>query len=120
MTEPHDIADVFFPATGTTLPADHGWLLFAALCVVVPGRADVFQAVRHELAMLPTGQQPWSIEVRLGARRILHARAGTVQGHELEVTGLRPQASIVLQAYGLGARRHLGAGVFVAANGGLS
>lgn len=195
--EAHELIDVGFPVRGTKLPADHGYLLFSALCealprlshepgwalhlvdgeregarrirlgpksmvqlrlparelgealsltgrdlsvgtdrvhlgmakvkplaaasrlrsvvVTIPGRSgrDFEAALRREMATLPLGQDLSSISVEIGAQRILRARVRTVIGYEVEISGLRPHASLCIQAHGLGARRHMGAGVFL-------
>lgn len=84
--------------------------------VAIPGRtgADFEAALRRELDTMPL-ENPASISVEVGAQRMLRARVRTVIGHDVEISGLRPWASLVLQAHGLGARRHMGAGVFTEA-----
>lgn len=195
--EAHELVDVGFPARGSKLPADHGYLLFSALCealprlshepgwalhpiwgkregtrrirlgprsmvqlrlparelgealaltgrdlsvgsdrvhlgiarvkplspaprlrseaVTIPGcRGPSFEiALRRELSTLPLGQDASSIEVSVHEQRLLRARVRTVVGFAVELSGLRPHASLCIQAHGLGARRHMGAGVFL-------
>lgn len=195
--EAHELVDVGFPARGGRLPADHGYLLFSALCEALPrlshepgwalhpirglregprrirlGPRSMVQlrlparelgealsltgrdlsvgsdrlhlglarvkplspaprvrsetvtipgctgqnfeiALRRELATLPLGQDPSTIEVTVGEQRMLRARVRTVVGFAVELCGLRPHASLCIQAHGLGARRHMGAGVFL-------
>jgi len=195
--EAHELVDVGFPARGSNLPADHGYLLFSALCEALPrfshepgwalhpvsgkqegplhirlgprsmvqlrlparelgealsltgrdlsvgpdrvhlGMARVkplspsprlrseavtlpgctarrFEsALRRELATLPLAQDIATIGVTIGEQRLLRARVRTVVGFAVELTGLRPHASLCIQAHGLGARRHMGAGVFL-------
>ncbi|MCX4245360.1 type I-MYXAN CRISPR-associated protein Cas6/Cmx6 [Paraliomyxa miuraensis] len=195
--EAHELVDVGFPVRGGKLPADHGYLLFSALCDAIPrlshepgwallpvdgtveggrrillgprsmvqlrlparelgealtltgrdlavgaervhlGMARVrplsssprlrsaavtiqgatgpafLAALRRELAALPLGQDPATMDVRVGEQRFLRARVRTVVGHEVELSGLRPRASLCIQAHGLGGRRHMGAGVFL-------
>jgi CRISPR-associated protein Cas6 len=53
--------------------------------------------------------------LQLGKRRTLRVKDKRVVGFELAVDGLDPQASLQLQAVGLGGRRHMGCGVFAAA-----
>lgn len=76
----------------------------------------VHAALRRELATLPLGQDVSTIEIRVGEQRILRARVRTVVAHVVELSGLRPHASLCIQAHGLGARRHMGAGVFLPAS----
>lgn len=70
-------------------------------------------ALRRELGALPLQQDVSQIEIHIGNRRILRARVRTVVGFEVELCGLRPRASLCIQAHGLGSRRHMGAGVFL-------
>jgi CRISPR-associated endonuclease/helicase Cas3 len=203
--EAHELVDVGFPVRGAELPADHGYLLFSALCEAIPrlshepgwallpvdgqregdrgirlgpgsmvqlrlpvrelgealaltGRdlsigldrvhlgmarvrplspsprlrsaavtipgcssegprgtaVDGFRAsLRRELAALPLGQSVDSIDIHVGEQKLLRARVRTVVAHVVELSGLRSQASLCIQAHGLGARRHMGAGVFL-------
>lgn len=197
--EAHELVDVGFPVRGAELPADHGYLLFSALCEAIPrlshepgwalvpvdgrregeqglrlgpgsmvqlrlparelgealaltgrdlsvgvetvhlgmarirplapasrlrsaavtipgGTGEAFRAaLRRELSTLPLGQSLASITIHVGEERLLRARVRTVIGYEVELAGLRPQASLCIQAHGLGARRHMGAGVFLPA-----
>lgn len=197
MMEAYELVDVGFPVRGAELPADHGYLLFSALCEAIPrlshepgwallpvdgqpegdrgirlgpssmvqlrlparelgealaltGRdlavgpervhlgmarvrplspssrlrsaavtipgctGDAFHAaLRRELAALPLCQRVSTIEVHVGEQKLLRARVRTVAGYEVELRGLRPNASLCIQAHGLGARRHMGAGVFL-------
>ncbi len=198
--EAHELVDVGFPARGSTLPADHGYLLFSALCQALPrlshepgwalhpvhGKRDGARciqlgprsmvqlrlparelgealsltgrdlsvgsdrvhlgmarvkplspapilrsvavtipgctgrrfetALRRELATLPLGQDLSTIDVIIGEQRLLKARVRTVVGFAVELHGLRPHASLTIQAHGLGGRRHMGAGVFLPSN----
>lgn len=78
---------------------------------------DGFLAVlRRELATMPLGQDVSTIDIHVGKQRILRARVRTVIGYEVELSGLRPRASLCIQAHGLGGRRHMGAGVFLPAS----
>lgn len=197
--EAHELVDVGFPVRGAELPADHGYLLFSALCEAIPrlshepgwallpvdgkaeegcgirlgpgsmvqlrlparelgealaltGRdlavgldrvhlgmarirplvpsarlrsaavtipgcagASFRAALRRELAALPLQQNVSTIEIHVGEEKLLRARVRTVVAHAVELTGLRPHASLCIQAHGLGARRHMGAGVFLPA-----
>jgi CRISPR-associated protein Cas6 len=85
--------------------------------VTIPGCTDhMFElALRRELQALALGQNVSAIEIRVGEQRRLSAQARTVVAFVVELSGLRPHASLCLQAQGLGARRHMGAGVFVPA-----
>jgi CRISPR-associated protein Cas6 len=198
--EAHELVDVGFPVRGAELPADHGYLLFSALCEAIPrlshepgwalvpvdgpregelgirlGPGSMVQlrlparelgealaltgrdlcvgpervhlgmarirplspssrlrsaavtipgctgpgfpaAVRRELAALSLGQNVSTIDVRVGEQKLLRARVRTVVAHAVELRGLRPHASLCIQAHGLGARRHMGAGVFLPAS----
>jgi len=83
--------------------------------VTIPGRTgpDFPAAFARELAALPLGQDLSSVEIEIGDQRLLRARVQTVVGWQVELRGLRPRASLCIQAQGLGARRHMGAGVFL-------
>ncbi len=70
-------------------------------------------ALRRELAALPLGQDVATIEIEVGAQQLLRARVRTVIGYTVTLRRLRPHASLCIQAHGLGARRHMGAGVFL-------
>ena len=197
--EAHELVDVGFPVRGAELPADHGYLLFSALCEAIPrlshepgwallpidgqgegdrgirlGPGSMIQlrmparelgealaltgrdlavgservqlgmarirplspssrlrsaavtipgcsgasfeaALRRELAALPLGQPLSTLAIHMGEQKLLRARVRTVVAHPVELSGLRPQASLCIQAHGLGARRHMGAGVFLPA-----
>ncbi|MCA9654002.1 MAG: type I-MYXAN CRISPR-associated protein Cas6/Cmx6 [Myxococcales bacterium] len=86
-----------------------------SVVVTIPGQtgAGFEAALRRELATLPLGQDLSTITIEVGAQRVLRARVRTVIGYEVELSGLRPHASLCIQAHGLGARRHMGAGVFL-------
>lgn len=197
--EAHELVDVGFPVRGAELPADHGYLLFSALCEAIPrlshepgwallpvdgkaegdrgirlGPGSMVQlrlparelgealaltgrdlavgpervhlgmarirslspsarlrsaavtipgcagpsfraALRRELAALPLQQDVSTIQIHVGEEKLLRARVRTVVAYAVELTGLRPHASLCIQAHGLGARRHMGAGVFLPA-----
>lgn len=71
-------------------------------------------ALHRKIALLPNlGQDPEQVEVAIGRRRVMRVGGRTIVGFAVALGGLKAQASIVVQAYGLGGRRHLGAGVFV-------
>jgi CRISPR-associated protein Cas6 len=71
-------------------------------------------ALRRKLAILPDlGQDPERVEIAVGKRRVMRVGSQTIVGFAVALGGLEAQASIVIQAYGLGGRRHMGAGVFV-------
>lgn len=78
--------------------------------IAVP--ADSFSLVKRRM--------PVSIEGKTGAkpgepwlRRTLSIRHKTIAGYALAADGLTPEASLALQSYGIGGRRHFGCGVFV-------
>jgi CRISPR-associated protein Cas6 len=52
-------------------------------------------------------------ELHLGTRRVLRIAGKTVVGFSLTVHDLTEDASISLQEFGIGGRRHMGAGFFV-------
>jgi CRISPR-associated protein Cas6 len=85
--------------------------------VTIPGctGASFHAALRRELAALPLGQRASTIEIHVGEEKLLRARVRTVVAHSVELSNLRPHASLCIQAHGLGARRHMGAGVFLPA-----
>lgn len=193
-----NVVDIAFPVYGTAVPADHGYLLFSALCELVPHLAqdsgwalhpirgheehgrlylvpfpelrlrlpasdvgDVLVLSGRELrigadtirvgvgtvrplvattclestAVYIPGATPstfaaaveielsWrglrrsGTTVEVGKPRELRTRTHAVRCCPVRVSGLRPEASLKLQAHGLGARRHMGAGVFLPAGG---
>lgn len=70
-------------------------------------------AVRRQLAAIPLGQDPERIVVRIGRRRVTRIRGKAIVGFALQLEELDPDASLAVQATGVGGRRHMGAGVFV-------
>ncbi len=83
--------------------------------VTIPGRlgkCGLDVVLRHELDALPLAQDVNEIGIHAEGQRLLRARVRTVVGFEVELSGLRPHASLCIQAQGLGARRHMGCGVF--------
>lgn len=77
--------------------------------------ADRFlAALARQVAQLPDlGQDPASVEIALGRRRICVIHGKRVVGFAVGLTGLYADASLVVQRHGLGGRRHMGAGIFV-------
>ncbi len=83
-------------------------------------------SVRRKLAHLPLEQDPERIEVVVGRRHVLRVgpkrqrvRGGAeandrdiVVGFQVVLEGLEARASLVVQAVGIGGRRHLGCGLF--------
>jgi CRISPR-associated endonuclease/helicase Cas3 len=68
------------------------------------------QAVRRQLAALNI-----DAPLRVGRRRTVRVNDRLVVGFELAVGALGAQASLALQGVGVGGRRRMGCGVFVAA-----
>lgn len=95
------------------------WTLRAASAVrsrlvTIKGFLDLdpfLVAARRQLDEL--GVSP-EAQLRLGKRRTLRIREKEVVGYEVRVEGLTADESLTLQERGLGGRRHMGCGVFVA------
>ncbi len=85
--------------------------------------AAFLDAVRRELALLGVAGEPGIPLARTGphqgqpVRRVLRIKDKRVIGFTLQVTGLIAEESIRLQEAGLGGRRRLGGGFFVALRG---
>jgi CRISPR-associated protein Cas6 len=118
--------------TGADLPlAGHSMVLGAArLYPIVPAatlQARIViikkfledpEAFRHaaarQVAKIPElSQDPDSVELTVGPRRVLRISGRNVVGFALVLQGLGPDASIAIQRHGIGGRRHMGAGIFV-------
>lgn len=83
-------------------------------------------SVRRKLAHLPLGQDPERVEIGVGRRHVVRIgqkrqrkRGGVevvdrdiVVGFQVALEGLEATASLVVQAAGVGGRRHLGCGIF--------
>ena len=77
--------------------------------------AETFaQAVRRQLDTLEISER---VILTIGKRRTLRVRDKEVVGFEVILEGLTANESIAIQEEGLGGRRHMGCGVFVAAKG---
>ncbi len=75
--------------------------------------AELFaQAVRRQLDSLEISER---VILTIGKRRTLRVRDKEVVGFEVILEGLTAEESILLQEQGLGGRRHMGCGVFLAA-----
>lgn len=71
-------------------------------------------ALRRQIeAIEGLGQDPASIEVVLGRRRIFRVHGKKVVGFAVGLMGLGADASLAIQRIGLGGRRHMGAGLFM-------
>lgn len=102
-----------FPQIFPLVPAAH----VKARLVTIRGfqeEQEFVAALRRQLVQIEDlGQDPATIEVVLGRRRILKIRDKKVVGFAVGLTGLEADASLAIQRVGLGGRRHMGAGVFV-------
>ncbi len=102
-----------FPQVFPLTPAAH----VRARLVTIRGfqEEDEFvPALRRQIAAIEDlGQDPATIDVVLGRRRILKIRDKKVVGFAVGLTGLSATASLAIQRVGLGGRRHMGAGLFV-------
>ena len=56
-----------------------------------------------------------SIHLEVGPRRVLRVKQQTIVGFHVHLRGLTVSDSLLIQAIGLGGRRHLGCGLFVPA-----
>ena len=68
-------------------------------------------AVRRQLDALEISER---VILIIGKRRTIRIRAKEVVGFEVTLESLNPQESIAVQQQGIGGRRHMGCGVFVA------
>lgn len=81
------------------------------------------EAARRQLGTLGVAGEAAIPEVRGGPhagkpyRRVLRIKGKVVVGFPLVVDGLADRDSLVLQAMGIGGRRHMGCGIFVPAPG---
>ncbi len=102
-----------FPQVFPLAPAAH----VRARMVTIRGfeqEEDFVPALRRQLEQLDgLGQDPTTIDVVLGRRRILAIRGKKIVGFAVGLTGLCATASLTIQRNGLGGRRHMGAGLFV-------
>ena len=74
--------------------------------------AETFaQAVRRQLDALEISER---VILTIGKRRTINIRDKEVVGFEVTLEALTAEESIALQEQGLGGRRHMGCGVFVA------
>jgi CRISPR-associated protein Cas6 len=82
--EAHELVDVVFPVRGAELPADHGYLLFSALCEAIP-------RLSHEpgWALVPVDGQPEGEQgLRLGPGSMVQLRLPARElGEALALTG---------------------------------
>ncbi len=92
-------------------------------------RQQLHDSVRRKLPHLPLGMDAERIEVAVGRRHVLRIGPArerrrkqgvvvdrdVVVGFQVALTGLPATASLVIQAQGLGGRRHMGCGLFVPA-----
>lgn len=53
-----------------------------------------------------------SVVVSIGPRRILRIKEATIVGYEVQLDGLSPSDSLLIQQHGIGGRRHMGCGLF--------
>lgn len=78
------------------------------------GEPDEFeQALRRQLRQLDIGD---SAHVKIGSRRVMKVGGHTVVGFQVAIESLAERDSLRLQVSGLGGRRHMGAGVFLASS----
>jgi CRISPR-associated protein Cas6 len=69
-----------------------------------------FRAAAHRFLEELTGM---TCTLHVGRRRIVTIAGDKVLGFGLELSDLKPEASLVLQEKGLGGRRHMGCGLFL-------
>lgn len=69
-----------------------------------------FRVTAHRFIEELTGT---SCGLHVGRRRIVTIAGARVVGFGLELSDLKPEASLVLQEKGLGGRRHMGCGLFL-------
>lgn len=87
--------------------------------VTISGFQDVEPftlALARQLAELPglgQDQDPGTLDITLGRRRICEIHGKRIVGFAVGLTGLHAEASLAVQRHGLGGRRHMGAGIFV-------
>lgn len=71
------------------------------------------EALRRQLNAEEVGEK---VQLTIGKRRTIRIRDKEVVGFEVVLEGLTANESIRIQENGLGGRRHMGCGVFVAGN----
>ena len=71
---------------------------------------ETFRATAHKFIEELTGT---SCTLHVGRRRIVTIASTKVVGFGLDLSDLKPEASVVLQEKGLGGRRHMGCGLFL-------
>lgn len=72
------------------------------------------QELRRQLDLLHVSPEVAITLPLLPKRRTLRIKDKEIVGHEVLLEGLSAEESLNVQAYGLGGRRHMGCGVFVA------
>ena len=85
-------------------------------CVTVHGHEKPHrfeEALRHELARVLGDSGVDALEVHVGDRHFVRTRAHVVPGFEVGLHNVTPEASLGVQAFGVGGRRYLGLGLFV-------
>lgn len=68
-------------------------------------------ALRRQLVALAVSERA---KVEVGARRVVRVSNHTIVGFPVVLDGLSPDESVRVQSEGLGGRRHMGAGLFLA------
>jgi CRISPR-associated protein Cas6 len=90
-----------------------------AAFVHLPGALEegddrVVAALRAEIDAMALEQATETIGVQMRRRSIMRIAGASLIGSPVELSGLAPASSLVIQAQGIGTRRHYGAGLFVA------
>lgn len=98
MAQPSNVVDLAFPLQGTTIPADHGYALYAALCRPLPWlHADPGVGVhpihgrlvgRRAIELTPASR----LTFRLPAERIPNALC--LAGQQLDLAGSRARVGV--------------------------
>lgn len=101
-----------FPRVLPLVPSGHIRARFVTVRGFQEGE-EFIAAVRRQLDALELDQDPASIELVLGRRRVMRIHSKQVVGFALGLMGLEAEASLVVQRRGLGGRRHMGGGIFV-------
>jgi CRISPR-associated protein Cas6 len=81
--------------------------------VLEEGDERVVAAVRGELAAMALEQATEAIGLQIRRRSIMRIGGASLIGFPVELSRLAPALSLVIQAQGIGRRRHYGAGLFV-------
>jgi CRISPR-associated protein Cas6 len=87
--------------------------LLRSRIVTIKGYRDDLDAFQDQVRQR-LGEDAVDVAMTLGPRRVMRAGSHIVVGWAVELAGLGDEVSKRLQCHGIGGRRHMGAGVFIA------